>query len=106
MTTRTPLSSSLTSYSVGQMPFGSGSVATRAPLAVAAAATVASAATTVAAAATVAAAPAAAVVTGADRSQLLRRLAGDRRVVGEPQADPAALAVDLDHGDVDLVARR
>ena len=32
------------------------------------------------------------------------RLAGDLRVVGETQADPAALAVDLDHGHVDLVA--
>src|SRR5215208_748173 len=48
-----------------------------------------------------AAAPAAA---RADRGQLLDGLAGDLRVLGEAQADPAALAVDLDHADADLVA--
>ena len=52
-------------------------------------------------AAAVAAATAAA---GADRGELLDGLARDRRVVGEAQADAAALAVDLDHADVDLVA--
>ena len=36
--------------------------------------------------------------------ELLRGLARDLRVVGEPQADPAALAVDLDDPDVELVA--
>src|SRR5690606_28219382 len=49
-------------------------------------------------------APAAAVAAGADRGQLLRRLALDRGVAGEAQADPAALLVDLDHGDVDQLA--
>ena len=38
--------------------------------------------------------------------QFLGRFARDRRVVGEAQADPAALLVDLDHGDVDQVAAR
>ena len=37
-------------------------------------------------------------------AKLLGRLALDVGVVGEPQADPAALLVDLDHRDVDLVA--
>ena len=50
------------------------------------------------------AATAAAAVAAADRRQLLGGLARDRRVVGEAQADPAALAVDLDHGHVELVA--
>ncbi len=54
------------------------------------------------AAATVAAAPA--VVAAADRRQLLDGLAGDLGIVGEPQADPAALAVDLDHPHGELVA--
>src|SRR5207302_10560988 len=40
-------------------------------------------------------------VAGADRRQLLDALARDLRIVGEPQADAAALAVDLDdaHGE-------
>src|SRR6185312_17555318 len=50
------------------------------------------------------AAVATAAVPGADRGQLLRRLALDRGVAGEAQADPAALLVDLDHGDVDHLA--
>ena len=82
-------------------PRAAAASAARPPLAVATAA-----ATAVAA---VAAAAAAAASSGrrCRRSlQLLGRLARDRRVVGEAQADPAALAVDLDHGDVDLVARR
>src|SRR5690606_22841692 len=41
---------------------------------------------------------------GADRGQLLRRLADHVRVLGEAQADAAALAVDLDDLDLDLVA--
>src|SRR5579875_3201820 len=47
-------------------------------------------------------APAAAA--GADARELLDGLAGDVRVVGEAQADAAALAIDLDHAHVDLVA--
>src|SRR5437763_8138915 len=47
---------------------------------------------------------AAALVAGPDRGQLLGGLAGDLRVVGQPEADPAALLVDLDHAHVDLVA--
>src|SRR6185436_14931786 len=43
-------------------------------------------------------------VAGPDRGQFLCRLTLDRGIIGEAQADPAALAVDLDHGDVDLVA--
>ena len=38
------------------------------------------------------------------RRELLGRLARDLRVVGEPQADAAALAVDLDHADLELLA--
>src|SRR4051812_27041959 len=60
----------------------------------------AAAPTAVAAAATAARAG----IAGPDRSELLRRLAVDLRVVGEAQADPAALAVDLDHAHVDLLA--
>src|SRR5215218_6899946 len=59
--------------------------------------------------ATAAATPAAAAhrrVASAELGQLLRRLAGDRRVVGEPQPDPATLLVDLGHRDVDLIAGR
>src|SRR3954468_12637920 len=55
--------------------------------------------------AAVAVAPrAAAVAAGADRGELLLGLAGDVRVIGEAQADTAALAVDLDHADRHLVA--
>ena len=43
-------------------------------------------------------------VAGADAASSSGALARDVGVVGEPQADPAALLVDLDHGDVDLVA--
>src|SRR4051794_16186029 len=72
-----------------------------AALAVAVAPRAAVAAAVTARAAAVAAAPAAA---GADRGQLLDGLAGDLGVLGEAQADAAALAVDLDHADLDLVA--
>src|SRR6185437_14261248 len=41
---------------------------------------------------------------GADAGELLDRLAGDVGVIGQAQADAAALAVDLDHAHVDLVA--
>src|SRR5215216_6692653 len=47
---------------------------------------------------------AAAAAARADRDQLLDGLARDLRVLGEAQADAAALAVDLDHADGDLVA--
>ena len=43
-------------------------------------------------------------VAGADAGELLGRLALDVGVLGEPQADPASLLVDLDDGDIDLVA--
>src|SRR5215212_3454446 len=77
--------------------------AVAAPVAVApAAAAVAAAAVTARAAVAAVAAPAPAA--GADRGELLDGLARDLRVLGEPQADPAALAVDLDHSDLDLVA--
>src|SRR3954447_12738480 len=80
-------------------------VAPRAPVAVTVAAAAAARAPVAARAAAVAVAPrAAAVAAGADRGELLLGLAGDVRVVGEPQADAAALAVDLDHADGHLVA--
>ena len=47
---------------------------------------------------------AATAAAAADRGQLLDGLAGDVGVLGEAQADAAALAVDLDHADGDLVA--
>src|SRR4051812_19203594 len=74
---------------------GAAAAAARATVAVAAAAR---AAVTVAPGAAAVAAPA------ADRGELLLGLAGDVRVVGEAQADAAALAVDLDHAHGDLVA--
>src|SRR5205823_5848377 len=40
----------------------------------------------------------------ADARELLGGLSGDVRVVREAQADAPALAVDLDHADVDLIA--
>src|SRR4029079_6106373 len=40
----------------------------------------------------------------ADGRELLLGLAGDRRVVGASQTDPAALAVDLDHRDIEFAA--
>src|SRR5204863_245423 len=63
-----------------------------------------SAATATGPAASAAGATAAALVTGAHRGELRRGLAGDLRVVGQPQPDAAALAVDLDHADVELLA--
>src|SRR3954469_12926889 len=58
-----------------------------------------------AAVATVAAATrAAAPVAGAHGGELLDGLARDVGVARQPQADAAALAVDLDHADLDLVA--
>ena len=50
------------------------------------------------------AAAAAAAAAGADAASSSTDLPAIVRVVGEAQADAAALAVDLDHADVDLVA--
>src|SRR5947209_9605721 len=76
------------------------------PAAVAAAVPTAAIAPTAAAIAPAAARPpaAAALVAGADGRKLLGRLALDLGVVGEPQPDPPALAVDLDHAHRHLVA--
>src|SRR6478609_2016172 len=52
----------------------------------------------------VAVARSAAAPAGPDAGELLDGLARDVRVLGEAQADAAALAVDLDHAHVDLVA--
>src|SRR4051812_12833187 len=118
VTTRTPESSSVSWCSVPAnlarvLALVAGVIGARP---VAAVATVASTAATTAAVApaastaiaiTAAASPAAAAaatVTRADRRQLLGGLPGDLGVLGEPQPDPAALAVDLDHAHVDLVA--
>src|SRR4051794_32895543 len=54
-----------------------------------------------------AAAPASATApatAGADLGQLLDGLAGHIGILGQAQSDPASLAVDLDHLDLDLVA--
>src|SRR5215207_676371 len=76
--------------------------AARAAVAIAARAAIAVA---IAARAAVALAPrAAAVAAAAHRRELLGRLAGDLRVLGQAQPDAAALAVDLDHADRHLVA--
>src|SRR4051794_26516529 len=79
-------------------------VAARAAVAVPVAAAAARAAVAARAAAVAVAPRAAAVAARADRGELLLGLAGDVRVVGEAQADAAALAVDLDHADGHLVA--
>src|SRR5207247_7165565 len=84
VTTRTPDSSSVSRLSL-----------TPAALAPAAAA-----ATLAVAALPVAAVTATAAVAGAHRNQLLRLLPLNRGVIGEPQADPPALAIDFDHGHV------
>src|SRR5438309_129601 len=91
---------------------GTCSSITRAAAALAAPAVAAAAVTP--AAATIAVAPVAPAVTAtlapraavaaADRRQLFDALAGDLRVLGQPQPDPAALAVHLDHPHVQLVA--
>src|SRR3954469_16870633 len=79
-------------------------VAARAAVAVAVAAAARAAVAAAARAAVTVAAGAAAVAAGAHRGELLLGLAGDVPVVGEAQADAAALAVDLDHADGHLVA--
>ena len=48
--------------------------------------------------------PTRALVAGAHGGELLGRLAGDLRVLGEAQADAAALAIELDDLDLHLVA--
>src|SRR5688500_11199062 len=75
-----------------------------ATVAVAPAAATVTAAVAATSSATVTTAATAATGAGADGGELLGRLALDGGVLGEPQADPAALAVDLDHGHLDLVA--
>src|SRR5215204_537545 len=90
VTTRSPDSSSVRRCS-GNVPLAAVRVPIRARAALAAGPAVAAVA-----------APAAAA--GADRRQLLDGLAGDLGVLGEAQADAAALAVDLDDADGDLVA--
>src|SRR4051794_24957732 len=74
-------------------------VAARAAVALPAAASAA-----VAAASARSAVAALAGAAGPDGRELLDRLAGDGRVLGEAQADAAALAVHLDDADADLVA--
>src|SRR5436190_14290905 len=75
-----------------------------APGAAGAVARAAGAAAVAAAALALAARATRATAVAADRRQLLAGLADDLGVVGETQADAAALAVDLDHTDADLVA--
>src|SRR5829696_6866316 len=122
VTTRTPASSSVrrwrsaftrrSSARQGARACGapSGSIAPLAamvPTAAVAAPPVAAApaaASPISAPATAAVAAAAAAVTGADARELVRRLAGDLGVVGEAQADAAALLVDLDDPHRELVA--
>src|SRR6185503_16699620 len=109
VTTRSPESRvvSVCSGNPGLAPVGI-AVGARAPLGPAALAGVPARPAAVAARPAVAAAvaPAAAHrrVAGADRLQLLLGLAGDVRVLGEPQADAPALLVHLHDADVDLVA--
>src|SRR4051812_16129582 len=104
VTTRTPESTSVRRgwsnwvlAAIGVAP-GAAARAARATAAAVAVAVAPATVTAVAARRTAVAAP------GADRRQLLGGLAGDVGVVGQAQADAAALAVDLDHADLDLVA--
>src|SRR6476469_5220904 len=78
--------------------------ATRAVTRAAGAAVAAVAPAVAAAALTARAAVAAAASAAAHRGELVGGLAGDVGVLGEAQADAAALAVDLDHAHLDLVA--
>src|SRR5215210_4461452 len=106
VTIRSPESSSVRRCS-GNGPLGAVRVPVRARAALAAAPAVAvapAAAAAVTARPAVAAVAAPAAAAGADRGQLLDGLAGDLGVLGEAEADPAALAVDLDHAHLDLVA--
>src|SRR4051812_27695199 len=103
---RSPESSSVMRWSGKREPLGAVRVpvAAGAPLAVAAAAAAAVAAAPAVAVAVAPATAVAAAAAGADARQLLDGLAGDLGVLGQAQADAAALAVDLDHADGDLVA--
>src|SRR4051812_43691879 len=74
-----------------------------APAAIAAVATAASTAIPATAASVTAASASASTATGADLGQLLHGLAGHVGVLRQAQPDPAPLAVDLDHLDLDLV---
>src|SRR3954467_6467484 len=94
VTTRTPESSSVSRGAVRVPP--------SAPARAAGAA--AAAVPPVAAVTAVAAGAAAVAAAAADAGQLLGGLAGDVGVVGQAQADAAALAVDLDDPHGDLVA--
>src|SRR4051812_46964044 len=99
VTTRTPESRTVSLWSARALaPAGVAvSRAARAPPS-------AVAATAATSAVAVAAVTARAAATAADGRKLLDGLAGDLRVLGEAQADAAALAVDLDDANVDLVA--
>src|SRR5439155_5114922 len=101
VTTRTPESSSVSRGRSNASQSGA-RVAPGAPARPAGAAPAAVPA--VAAVAAVAPRAAAVAAAGADRGQLLGRLAGDLGVVGQAEPDAAALAVDLDHPHADLVA--
>src|ERR1700736_5183399 len=87
-------------------PSGIAAVATATVTAVAASAGASVATPAVASAAPVATAiaPRRSRVARADADELLGALARDIGVLGEAQADPAALAGDLDHADLELVA--
>src|SRR4051794_7255964 len=118
VTIRSPESSSVKRWPGMVLPAVRVAVAARgarrtvavAPTAAAVTATVAAAAVAVAVAAAAARATVTAAaaahrrVARADRGELLLGLAGDLRVLGEAQADAAALLVDLDDADGDLVA--
>src|SRR5215218_10210861 len=101
VTTRSPESSVVSLCSGRTLTALGVAVTARPPLAVAVAAV---AACPAAVAARPVAAAAAVPAAAADRRQLLLGLADDVGVLGEAQADAAALLVDLDDADGDLVA--
>src|SRR3954454_24541208 len=102
VTTRTPESRTLSLCSVrSSAPVGI--AVTRAARAAPSAVTAAAAAAAAIAAVAVRALAALSAATAADRDELVLRLADDLGILGQAQADAAALAVDLDHADVDLV---
>src|SRR5215204_2266156 len=102
VTTRSPESSVVSLCSGRTLTALGVAVTARPPLAVAVAAVAARPAAV--AARPVAAAAAVPAAAAADRRQLLLGLADDVGVLGEAQADAAALLVDLDDADGDLVA--
>src|ERR1700722_11679125 len=103
VTTLTPESSVVMRCSASGTVATTMARATGATLAVAARTTVAAAVASTAVA-VARRARAAATAATADAGQLLDGLARDIGVIGQAQADTAALAVDLDHAHVDLVA--